>query len=55
MNRYASDVNPWLQPEPQGWWQIVDDAAMEDIGSGDVTAGTFPPDLLAEWRIEAQG
>ena len=28
---------------------------MEDIGSGDVTAGTFPPDLLAEWRIEAQG
>jgi nicotinate-nucleotide pyrophosphorylase (carboxylating) len=48
-------VNPWLQPEPQGWWQIVDDATMEDIGSGDVTAGTFPPDLLAEWRIEAQG
>jgi nicotinate-nucleotide pyrophosphorylase (carboxylating) len=48
-------VNPWLQPEPQGWWQIVDDAVMEDIGSGDVTAGTFPPDLLAEWRIEAQG
>ena len=28
---------------------------MEDIGSGDVTAGVFAPDLLAEWRIEAQG
>lgn len=27
---------------------------MEDIGSGDVTAGALPYDLLAEWRIEAQ-
>lgn len=47
-------MNPWLQPEPQGWWGVVDDAVMEDIGPGDVTAGAFAPDLMAEWRIEAQ-
>ena len=47
-------MNPWLQPEPQSWWQVVDDAVMEDIGSGDVTAGALPPDLMAQWRIEAQ-
>jgi len=47
-------VNPWLQPEPQGWWHVVDDAVMEDLGSGDVTAGALPADLLADWRIEAQ-
>ncbi len=28
---------------------------MEDLGSGDVTAGCLPPDLMANWRIEAQG
>ena len=27
---------------------------MEDLGSGDVTAGALPADLLADWRIEAQ-
>ena len=47
-------MNPWLQPEPHGWWGIVDDAVMEDLGPGDLTAGVFPPDLMAEWRIEAQ-
>ena len=53
--KYSLYVNPWLQPEPQSWWGIVDDATMEDIGSGDVTSGALPPDLVAEWRIEAQG
>ena len=28
---------------------------MEDLGSGDVTAGALPADLMADWRIEAQG
>ncbi len=27
---------------------------MEDVGSGDVTAGAIPADLLVEWHIEAQ-
>lgn len=47
-------MNPWLGPEPQGWWQTVDDAVMEDLGPGDVTAVALPADLMAEWRIEAQ-
>ena len=47
-------MNPWLQPEPQGWWHVVDDAVMEDLGPGDVSAGALPTGLMAEWRIEAQ-
>lgn len=27
---------------------------MEDLGSGDVTAGCVPPDRMIRWRIEAQ-
>ena len=27
---------------------------MEDLGSGDVTAGALPDDMLARWHIEAQ-
>jgi nicotinate-nucleotide pyrophosphorylase (carboxylating) len=48
-------VSIWLQPEPQNWWYIADDAVVEDLGSGDITAGSLPPDLLVEWYIEAQG
>jgi len=33
---------------------IVDDAIMEDIGSGDVTGGALPEDLSVRWHIEAQ-
>ncbi len=33
---------------------IVDDAIAEDVGSGDVTSGALPEDLLVNWRIEAQ-
>ena len=47
-------MNAWLEPEPQGWRKVVLDAVEEDLGSGDVTAGTFPPGLVAKWRIEAQ-
>jgi nicotinate-nucleotide pyrophosphorylase (carboxylating) len=47
-------VSIWLQPEPQNWWFLVDDAIQEDVGAGDVTAGCLPPDLMVEWRIEAQ-
>jgi len=43
-----------LQPEPQNWWVIVDDAIMEDVGSGDVTGGALPEDLIVRWQIEAQ-
>lgn len=32
----------------------MDDAIMEDLGSGDVTAGALPEDLLLRWHIEAQ-
>ena len=44
----------WLQPEPQNWWYLADDALAEDIGSGDITSGAFPPDHQVEWYIEAQ-
>jgi nicotinate-nucleotide pyrophosphorylase (carboxylating) len=44
----------WLQPEPQNWWVIVEDAVAEDVGSGDVTGGALPPDLMVRWRIDAQ-
>lgn len=44
----------WLQPEPQNWWYAADDAVAEDLGSGDITGGALPPDLLIEWYIEAQ-
>ncbi|MEZ0327041.1 MAG: carboxylating nicotinate-nucleotide diphosphorylase [Fimbriimonas sp.] len=44
----------WLQPEPQNWWMIVDDAVAEDVGSGDITSGALPSDLMVKWRIEAQ-
>ncbi len=27
---------------------------MEDVGSGDVSAGCIPPDLMVNWRIDAQ-
>lgn len=33
---------------------MADDAVVEDLGSGDITAGSLPPDLMVEWYIEAQ-
>jgi nicotinate-nucleotide pyrophosphorylase (carboxylating) len=47
-------VSIWLEPEPQNWWFTVDDAIAEDVGSGDITAGALPADLLAPWKIEVQ-
>jgi nicotinate-nucleotide pyrophosphorylase (carboxylating) len=47
-------VSIWLQPEPQNWWTIVDDAIYEDVGSGDISAGALPYDLMVKWVIEAQ-
>lgn len=44
----------WLQPEPQNWWMIVDDAVAEDVGSGDITGGALDPELQVKWHIEAQ-
>ncbi len=44
----------WLQPEPQNWWMIVDEAVAEDVGSGDITSGVMPPELMVNWRIEVQ-
>lgn len=48
-------MNPWLQPEPANWWQVVEDAIMEDVGFGDVTGGCLDPELTIRWAIEAQG
>lgn len=45
----------WLDPEPAGWWDVVDDAVHEDLGYGDVTGGCLDPDLMVGWYIEAQG
>jgi len=47
-------VNPWLQPEPANWLDVVDDALHEDAGLGDVTGGCLDPELLVDWYIEAQ-
>lgn len=47
-------VSIWLQPEPANWWNDVEDAIAEDVGYGDVSGGCLPPDLLVDWRIEAQ-
>ncbi len=44
----------WLQPEPQNWWTIVDDAFSEDVGSGDLSSGVLPWDMQVKWHIEAQ-
>jgi nicotinate-nucleotide pyrophosphorylase (carboxylating) len=47
-------VSVWLQPEPQNWWQTVDEALFEDLGSGDVSGGVIGPDDIVSWYIEAQ-
>lgn len=47
-------VSIWHLPEPSNWQEIVDVAMAEDVGFGDVTGGCLPPDLLSNWRIEAQ-
>jgi nicotinate-nucleotide pyrophosphorylase (carboxylating) len=48
-------VRIWLDPEPAGWWDVVDDAVHEDVGYGDVTGGCLDPELTVEWYVEAQG
>jgi nicotinate-nucleotide pyrophosphorylase (carboxylating) len=47
-------VSIWLEPEPSGWTLIVEDALAEDLGFGDITGQALPPDLLVNWKIEAQ-
>lgn len=47
-------VSTWHLPEPSNWQEIVDVAMAEDVGTGDITGGCLPPDLLVNWRIEAQ-
>jgi nicotinate-nucleotide pyrophosphorylase (carboxylating) len=47
-------VSIWLQPEPANWWNDVEDAIAEDVGTGDVSGNCLPADLLVRWRIEAQ-
>ena len=47
-------MSVWRQPEPHNWWQIVEDALYEDIGSGDVSGGIVEPDRLVRWFVEAQ-
>lgn len=44
----------WLQPEPDGWRDLVARALAEDIGSGDVSAPAVPADTMADWYVEAQ-
>lgn len=47
-------MSVWYQPEPHNWWQIVEDALYEDIGSGDVSGGVVEPDRSVHWFVEAQ-
>lgn len=48
-------MSTWLQPEPNNWWNIVDDAMEEDVGSGDLTSGCLDSESKVEWYVEAQG
>jgi len=43
-----------MDPEPACWWTIVEDALVEDLGTGDLTAACLPPNLLVNWYIESQ-
>lgn len=36
------------------WWHAVEDAYVEDVGPGDVTAGCLEPYDMVDWYIEAQ-
>ena len=47
-------MSSWLQPEPNNWWLVVEDAFQEDVGSGDLTGGCVDVDAAVEWYIEAQ-
>ena len=47
-------MNAWMDPEPACWWTIVEDALVEDLGTGDLTAACLPPNLLVNWYIESQ-
>ncbi len=47
-------MSAWLGPEPANWWDVVDEALREDIGTGDLTAACFGEDEELEWIIEAQ-
>lgn len=44
-------VSAWLQPEPANWWQLVDDAIQEDVGSGDLSGGCLDPEQISEYAI----
>ena len=44
-------MSAWLQPEPANWWQVVDDAVQEDVGSGDLTGGCLDPEQTSEYTI----
>jgi nicotinate-nucleotide pyrophosphorylase (carboxylating) len=47
-------MSAWLNAEPFGWEDIVEEALREDIGTGDVSASAMPKGRLVEWYIEAQ-
>lgn len=47
-------MNVWLEPEPTGWWTIVEDALIEDVGTGDLTGACLPADQVVRWYIESQ-
>jgi nicotinate-nucleotide pyrophosphorylase (carboxylating) len=47
-------MSAWLAPEPNGWWDSVQDALAEDVGPGDITSASLPADLNIDWYIEAQ-
>jgi nicotinate-nucleotide pyrophosphorylase (carboxylating) len=47
-------VSAWLEPSPHNWWHVVEDALAEDVGSGDISGGVLPENLVVGWRIEAQ-
>jgi nicotinate-nucleotide pyrophosphorylase (carboxylating) len=48
-------MSAWLNAEPFGWEDIVDEALREDIGTGDLSSAAMPEGRLVDWYIEAQG
>jgi len=52
--KHNTIVNVWLDPEPTGWWTLVEDALVEDVGTGDITGACLPVDQVVRWYIESQ-
>ena len=47
-------MSAWLGSPPPDWKLILENTIREDVGTGDLTAPSFPETALVNWVIEAQ-